>query len=125
MEFISSIHTLLREIEERGHYLEEREAIFQAILDNIPVAIIGTNEYGKISLFNREAELLTGYDAEDAFLKPISLIYWKGSYNKIKEELAINDKLETETLLMDKEGAKVPVHAMLVKISDENVMGFY
>ncbi len=125
MEFISSIHTLLREIEERGHYLEEREAIFQAILDNIPVAIIGTNEYGKISLFNREAELLTGYDAEDAFLKPISLIYWKGSYNKIKEELAINDKLETETLLMDKEGAKVPVHAMLVKISDENVIGFY
>ncbi|KAA0001683.1 MAG: PAS domain S-box protein [Thermoplasmata archaeon] len=127
MEFISSIRTLLQEIEERGHYLEERSSILQTILDNIPVAIIGTNRYGKINIFNKEAEVLTGYEASDVFSKPLSFLYGKRDYNKIKEGLATDNRVEIETFLINKEGNKIPIHAIISKVDERDIgiIGFY
>lgn len=127
MEFISSIRTLLQEIEERGHYLEERESLFRIILDNAPVAIIGTNRYEKISIFNREAEELTGYESSDILLKPFSLLHEKKDYRKIKERLIIDDRVEMETCLINREGNKIPIYAVILKAKDENIgtIGFY
>ncbi len=126
MEFISSIHALLKEIEERGHYLEERSSILQAVLDYVPVAIIGTDTDGKINIFSREAETLTGYELSDVSSKLISSFYWGKDYDKIQKRLYFNEKVEEEILLIDKEGNRLSLHAIIFKLSKENdAIGFY
>lgn len=98
--------------------LREREQWLNATLNSLGEAVIATDEKGIIRVINPFAEALTGYTQKEALGKPLLGIFKvmsEGTDKQIEDPVAkaIRDGnfygLADNTLLITKEGLKIPV----------------
>jgi len=99
-----------------GYNLE----VLRQILEHSKFAITLVNEQGNLTLFNKAAERLTGYDREEVLNQPISMFY--KSEEDIREMLEVvfrDGKLEDfETTLISKDGSSIPISIFISLLHD-------
>lgn len=67
-------HTLAKKMERAHHALMESEIRFQAVFQTATDAIVLADHTGRIMSWNKSAESMFGYSAEEMFGKPLTLI---------------------------------------------------
>lgn len=67
-------HTLAKKMERAHHALMESEIRFQAVFQTATDAIVLADHTGRIISWNKSAESMFGYTAEEMFGKPLTLI---------------------------------------------------
>ncbi len=107
---------IARDITERRH-IEERLREQAEILDQIHDIVITTDLKGNITSWNRGAERLIGYDAEEMVGKSIGLIYPEKELEAIRKRTAWglkgNGAIEEEVIITRKDGVGFPVQLTL------------
>ena len=121
-------------LKESQRSLSEKNQWLAAVIEGIGDAVIATDPEGKIRLMNPIAEALTGWNQKDALGKPLA-----GVFNIIDEETGEQIKdlvtkateddmfygLSERTMLITKEGLKIPVDIMgsSIKNDRDNIIG--
>ena len=114
--------------------LKDSEQWLTATLKSLGEAVITTDINGKIKTINPFAEVLTGWKREDALGKPLATVFnviSEGTDKHVKDPIkkAIQEGsyygLADRTLLIAKEGAKMPVDIIGSAIKDDrdNIIG--
>ena len=67
-------HRMAKKIERTHHSLIESENRFQAVFQTATDAIVLANHTGRIMAWNRAAELMFGYTADEVFGQPLTII---------------------------------------------------
>jgi PAS domain S-box-containing protein len=67
-------HVLAKKMDRAHHALMESEIRFQAVFQTATDAIVLADHTGRIMSWNKAAEMMFGYTAEDMFGKPLTLI---------------------------------------------------
>jgi|SRR5665811_1341725 len=119
-------HTMEKELKDSEQWLT-------ATLKCLGEAVITTDIKGKIKSINPFAEVLTGWKCEDALGKPLAIVFnvISEGTDKMKDPIkkAIEEGsyygLADRTLLIAKEGAKMPVDIIGSAIKDDrdNIIG--
>ena len=101
---------------------EEEKARLAAIVESTSDAIIGKNLQGTITSWNRSAEAVLGYTAEEAVGRPVTMLF---PPDLVEEEPAILDRLKRgesitryETVRRRKDGRDVDVSLTISPIRD-------
>ncbi len=107
----------------------EEAAIQKMTLLSIGDGVISTNKQGKIYLFNKVSEQLTGWTKEEAFGKPLEEVF--NIFNELTRERCINPvrevlkigktiELASHTVLLSKDGTERPIEDSAAPIKDED-----
>jgi PAS domain S-box-containing protein len=114
--------------------LKDSEQWLTATLKSLGEAVITTDKKGTIKTINPFAEVLTGWKREDALGKSLAIVFKvisEGTDKQVKDpvEKAIQEGsfygLADRTILIAKEGAKMPVDIIGSAIKDDmdNIIG--
>ncbi len=103
---------------------EEVRSQLTSILEQTPDAVTGVDLNGNISSWNRGAEAMLGYSAEEVLGKPITILARPGGEEELRtfrEALFKDGKVKTiETIRMRKDGSLVDVSLVLYLIRDSH-----
>lgn len=108
--------------------LKEKEKWLAATLKSIGDAVITTDIKGMVSFMNPAAEILTGWKQEDALGKDLTEVFniINGKTGVLIESPAVKAlregavmKLEDDTLLIAKDGTKIPILDSAAPIRDD------
>ena len=117
------IDTLNREVFERQRALETAEML-RAIVDYCDDAVVSKDLSGIIKSWNKGAERLFGYTADEAVGRPITMII---PADRQEEEPAILDRLKRgervdhfETIRVRKDGSRADISLSISPIRDES-----
>ena len=101
-------HIMAKKMERANQSLMESEIRFQAVFQTATDAIVLANHTGRIMAWNRAAELMFGYTAEEVFGQPLTIImpprYREAHIQGLER---VNKKGETKVI-----GKTVPLHGM-------------
>jgi PAS domain S-box-containing protein len=101
-------HSMAKKIERTYHSLMESENRFQAVFQTATDAIVLANHTGRIMAWNRAAELMFGYTADEVFGQPLTIImpprYREAHIQGLDR---VNKKGETKVI-----GKTVPLHGL-------------
>ena len=115
------IASISRDITARRQAEETRQRL-AAIVESSHDAIISESLDGTITTWNRGAELMFGYTAEETIGRPITLLAWPGYENDMQELLRrVRDEElveHQETLRRHKSGRKIVVSLALSPVRD-------
>ena len=115
------IASISRDITARRQAEETRQRL-AAIVESSHDAIISESLEGTITTWNRGAELMFGYTAEETIGRPITLLAWPGYENDMQELLRrVRDEElveHQETLRRHKSGRKIVVSLALSPVRD-------
>jgi PAS domain S-box-containing protein len=109
--------------------LKKSEASLAATLSSVGDAVIATDLEGKITFMNQVAEQLTGWVSQDAMNKPLDKIFCiinettgKTVENPVTKVLktGLVVGLANHTILVRKDGSKIPIDDSGAPILDEN-----
>ena len=119
---ISGVVLIFRDITERKK-TEEKIAQQAFMIANANDAIVGYDMGQKITFWNKTAEKLYGYTAEEA-LGAASVDLLKPSYVNIKREdlikkLSTDGRVETESIRLTKDGKSINVEAHIILLRNE------
>jgi len=107
--------------------LMESEEKYKTIFENSAVAIMLTDENENIVSWNSYAEKMLGFDKEDLYMKPVSLLYSTEEWKKIRSEnvrqKGMQHHLETKILKKNNELLDVDISLSVLKDRDGNVVG--
>lgn len=90
------------------------------LLENSKVAITLVDPSGQLTLFNRAAELLTGYSRDEVLGRQVSLFYESEDESQdIARRVIEQGKLEDHlTTLVGKDGRKIPISILVTALYD-------
>lgn len=90
------------------------------ILENSKVAITLVDPSGQLTLFNRAAEILTGYSRDEVLGRQVSLFYESEEESQeIARRVSEQGKLEDyQTTLVGKDGRRVPISILVTALYD-------
>lgn len=127
---------LLRQIDQYNMsvQLRESEERFRVTLLSVGDAVITTDQFGNITLINKIAEEITGWDKENVIGKPINSVFnIVNEYSRTKVENPVEKVLETgriiglanHTVLICDDGTERPIadSAAPIKDSNGNIVG--
>jgi len=101
--------------------LLEAVAYLETIVQNLPNPFFTTDLDGRIFEFNRAAEKLIGYSADEVFHSHISLLLGEGfDISDFRELKADGLQNELEIDILTKEGSKIPIKFSLSVLPDGN-----
>ncbi|MDY0001538.1 MAG: PAS domain-containing sensor histidine kinase [Polyangia bacterium] len=94
--------------------------LLKPLLDNSAVAITVVDLEGHLTLFNKAAELLTGYSREEVLGRPVSIFYESPAEVELTARAVMEKgKVEDyETTLVGKDGRRTPVSILLTMLAD-------
>ncbi len=103
--------------------IREQRELYSITLSSITEAIITTDRHGLITNINPVAELLTGWSSRDAFGRAMEDVFHVVE-EKTKE--SIDGITVPDSLLIKKDGSKIPIEKNAAPIYDDkgNVYGF-
>jgi PAS domain S-box-containing protein len=117
------IETLNREVFERTRAAETAEML-RAIVDSCDDAVVSKDLNGIIKSWNKGAERLFGYTAEEAVGRPITMII---PTDRLQEEPAILERLRRgervdhfETIRVRKDGSEADISLSISPVRDES-----
>jgi len=127
-------HEMEKKLKESERILREKNQWLAAVIESIGDAVIATDPEGTIKLMNPMAEGLTGWKQEDAIGKPLAGVFniiSEGTGKQIEDPVtkAIEEDmfygLSDNTVLITKEGLKIPVDIMgsTIKIDGDSIIG--
>lgn len=125
--------TAFKKIDAKNKSLQRRDAFREAVLDTVAYAIVATTPDGLVNVFNRGAERLVGYRAEEvvdrltfnSFCDPnwfkTALAAMQRSSNQPSGR-----RYECECILIRKDGARIPVFMSLseMRAIDGQFLGY-
>lgn len=113
---------VLMDVTERKRVEEDRRRQAQ-ILDQIHDAVVCTDLHGVVTSWNRGAERLHGYRADEMIGQPVSRLYLEHErttrFAEVVEAMRTCGEFETEVQLQRKDGSVVDAHLSLSLIRDE------
>ncbi len=106
-------------IGERGTHVGELYLLGR-LLENSKVAITVVDTKGNLILFNRAAELLTGYTREEVMGQTVSIFYEsREELERIAKTVMEHGKVENrEVTLLTKDGHRLPVSILVTALHD-------
>ncbi len=111
-----------RDITERENQVEEARFQLAALVESADIPIIGKTREGIITSWNRAAERMYGYSAEEAVGQPITLIFppdRQDEFLKIMQRITRGERVDLyETERVRKDGTIVPVSVTISPIYD-------
>ena len=111
-----------RDISSRRHAEETRNRL-ASIVENSHDAIISESLDGTVTSWNRAAQAVFGYQAEEVIGQPITLLAWPGYEEDMRELLRriLNDEVieHYETLRRHKDGRRLTVSLTLSPLRDD------
>jgi len=127
-------HEMEKKLKESERILREKNQWLAAVIESIGDAVIATDPEGTIKLMNPMAEGLTGWKQEDAIGKTLAGVFniiSEGTGKQIEDPVtkAIEEDmfygLSDNTVLITKEGLKIPVDIMgsTIKIDGDSIIG--
>ncbi|MFL5627983.1 MAG: PAS domain S-box protein, partial [Ktedonobacteraceae bacterium] len=125
----AGLSVTFQDITERKHSAEEARLQLAAIVESSDDAIIGKTPEGIITSWNRAAERMYGYSAEEAVGRPITLIFpsdRQDEFAKIMEQILRGKRVnQYETRRMRKDGTILPVSITVSPIhnNDGHIIG--
>jgi len=109
--------------------LEEEKELLKTTLLSIGDGVISTDEQGKIHLFNKVAEQLTGWTQEEVIGKSLEEVFEiSNEFTRERCISPVREVLETgktveianHTMLISKDGIEIPIEDSAAPIKDEN-----
>ncbi|MBT6346991.1 MAG: PAS domain S-box protein, partial [Nitrospina sp.] len=104
--------------------IQQPEALLAAIIDSTDDAVIGKNLEGEILSWNKGAEIMYGYSAEEAIGKNISFIIPPDKISErdffLKSILTGKTTVHHETIRSKKDGSPVQVSLTISPIKDKS-----
>ncbi len=105
----------------RKRNLSESLAYLESIIRNSPDPFLTTDLEGRVQKFNRSAEKLTGYSADEIYRSDISLLMGEGLDMKFFREVTMDVPLHgLETTILTKEGRSVQVRISASELAGED-----
>jgi two-component system NtrC family sensor kinase len=68
----------------------------ETIVDNLPIAVVGLDQRFRITLWNRRAEALFGYQPSEAFGRDLSFLVGAADYERLKRRVDADGALRQE-----------------------------
>ncbi len=109
--------------------IHESAEFYRFVIESLPIAVVTVDPELRITGFNPWAERITGYSAQEAIGEPCSKILRSAICDKRCPLRTVinrqNQKVQTETFLLDKSGNPVPVELRSAALFDKdgNVIG--
>ena len=102
--------------------LQESEAKFRTVFENSAVGITVADEKERIVSFNSFIDRLLGYSHKDLYLRPVSSLYPKEEWKKIRSHhiRKIGMKHHLETKMVKKDGSLLDVDISITILKDMN-----
>lgn len=91
-KLITEVNTMAGEVSKREADLIRLRGILRNIIDSMPSILVGVNKKGRITLWNREAEDVTGITAENARGRILTKVYPQLAEEMNKVQEAIKQK---------------------------------
>ncbi|MCC7416230.1 MAG: PAS domain S-box protein [Acidobacteria bacterium] len=129
-EAFNAIASTLQDLETRQHRLQDQARILAAIVASSPGPMIAIDLNGRITAFNRGAEVIYGHSARDVLGRDVSMIIppdrlpeWNMSLSTAGGSDVVRE-IETERLTRD--GRRIPVALSVSPIHDDagTLVGF-
>ncbi|GEM_PF-4221024 len=97
-------------------------ALLKSIYDASPDAITYIDQSGRIVLFNRAAEILTGYSTEEIRMIPMVELYPNADdFGRIRKQVESEGKcIGIETNIQNRSGELIPISLSVAVVLDEN-----
>ncbi len=121
---------LFTEAERRRAALEESERRFRLLVESVQdYAIVMLDPGGRIASWNRGAERLKGYTAEEVVGRPLAIFYTEEEAGHAEEHLEIarrEGRFEEDGWRVRKDGSRFWAHVVINAIRDESgeLLGF-
>jgi PAS domain S-box-containing protein len=116
-----------RDITERKHREQENQALYRqlaAMVESSDIPMIGKTRAGIITSWNRAAERMYGYNAQEAVGQPITLLFpadRQDEFVRIMERITRGERVDLyETERRRKDGTLLPVSITVSPIFDSN-----
>lgn len=107
--------------------LRESENKTRIILDNSAAAITLTDQNENIVSWNRFTEQLLGMKKQDLYMKPVSFLYPKEEWKKIRDEnirkVGSRHHLETKVIKKDGQIIDIDLSINVLKDANKNIIG--
>lgn len=102
--------------------IKESENKIRIILDNSAAAIMLTDENERIISWNKYTEHLLGMNRKDLYCKPVSFLYPKEEWQKIRSEniRKTGSKHHLETKVIAKSGVRIDIDLSINVLKDTN-----
>jgi len=116
-------HLLQRELDAKEvHRLQN---LLGSVVDSMPSALVGVDEYGLIMQWNKEAEKATGINAAQALAKHIADVYPMLEAEMERVHLAIRDNKPSRVkrIFMEREGATHSYEISVYPLSGDSISG--
>ncbi len=120
-----AVSRALREVDDQREHraAQERTRQLAAIVESTDVAIIGKTLDGTITSWNRSAEQLHGYTAEQAIGRNIDMLSPAGKHDEmaeILERVATGGSVGLETTRLHQDGKSIAVSIIVSPVFDKN-----
>jgi PAS domain S-box-containing protein len=119
---IIAVASIARDVTARES-LERDRAYHASLLDNIEDAVVGTDPEFRLTVWNRGAERLYGYSAEEVLGRPArDVASYAGDRSRLEleRELLDEDRTRVEITARRKDGTMVEVELVSVAVRDES-----
>ena len=107
-----NLRRTLREVQELKGYLS-------SVLESVANGVVVVNTEGKITIFNRAAERMTGYRKEEVLGRPYTEVFGADDPTPILETLRTGREIGTKREVRAKDGRMVPVDSSTALVTDE------
>lgn len=108
-ELTDTFNTMLATLQQRADLLARSESRFRAVAENASSAIITADVDGKIVFWNRTAEKMFGYSADEILAKPLTMIMperYHHAHKKGLERVANKGKTRITGKIVELDGLK-------------------
>jgi len=101
--------------------LKESEERYRCIFENSAVAIMLTDDRERVISWNKYTETLLGYDHDELFEKPVSMLYPSDEWKKIRAENIRQKGMQhnLETRMFKKDNTLIDVDISITVLKDE------
>lgn len=126
---VERVVILTEDITERKHneeVLKESEEKFRSYIEASPIAMFLVNDEGRFTKVNRAACDMVGYTYEELYTKHIPGLLPPEKQEDISTFVELKEKghMAAESVLLHKNGNRIPIQISGVKLSDTEYMAF-
>lgn len=130
------LFSIIFDVSDREKFRDDlytEKVLLKVTLNSIGDGVVTTNNEGQITYLNQAAQMITGWNQEEAYLKPFDEVFdlrnsmsGKMVSNPIKKVLKTGRTIELadDTVLLNKQGDLIPIADSAASIRDDNGHGY-
>ena len=118
------MNDVINKLKESNEILERERLYFKSVFEYSPEALVLLDKTGKIEMVNNEFIKLFGYTKNELIGNDIDNMIsgweYKDEGEALNSKVIIGEKVEVETVRFNKNGKKIPVSTLAIKLKEAN-----